>query len=61
MARTFAAWIIRVTFADQSISYHGPFINKDRAERYATCAEIVDFVIEPLVVPHGIFLDITER
>lgn len=61
MPRTYVAYIIRVIFEDQSVSYHGPFLTKGRAERYANDGAIVDFVIEPLVIPHHIHVEITER
>jgi len=62
MARVYAAYIVIVLFDDQSKSYHGPFFTEDRAKAYAESSEaIVDYSIEPLVIPHRVLLNMEER
>lgn len=62
MARVYAAYIVVTVFDDQSKHYHGPFFTEDRAREYATSSKaIVDYSIEPLVIPHRILLDMVER
>ncbi len=62
MARVYAAYIVVIVFDDQSKHYHGPFFTEDRAKAYAESSNtIVDYSIEPLVIPHHILLDMGER
>lgn len=62
MARMIVAYIVVIVFDDQHKGYHGPFFTEDRARAYATSSEaIVDFTIEPLVIPHHLLLTAEER
>ena len=58
MPRMFAAYIVVIVFDDQNKSYHGPFFTEERALEYASTPGngIVDFTIEPLVIPHHLRL-----
>jgi hypothetical protein len=61
MPRAFAAYILCIVFDDQTKSYHGPFFTEDRAKRYVEGQrEIVDFTIEPLVIPYHLRVNIDE-
>ena len=52
-------YIVVIVFDDQSKSYHGPFLTESRAKAYAEgSTSIIDFTIEPLVIPHNIRLNI---
>ena len=62
MPRMIAGYIVVVVFDDQSKSYHGPFFTEERARKYATSSDqIVDYSIEPLVIPHGVNLNVEEK
>jgi len=62
MARMYAGYIVVAVWDDQHKSYHGPFFTEDRAKRYAESSDtIVDYSIEPLVIPHHLVLEATER
>jgi len=62
MVRMFTAYIVVAVFDDQHKSYFGPFRNEDRARQYAGSSDsIVDYSIEPLVIPHGLVVDLETR
>ena len=58
MTRMYAGYIVVIVFDDQTKSCHGPFFTEERAKQYASNnSAIVDYTIEPLVIPHHLVLN----
>jgi hypothetical protein len=59
MARMFTGYIVVAVFDNQERVYFGPFFTEERAREYAGSSDnIVDYCVQPLVIPHHVKLNV---